>query len=132
HAHKGVVHARLRAHGRACHSSDPAQGRNAIVLIARAILALEASAAVFLERPHPDLGPATLSVGIVHGGHAPNIVPDDAWLWVDRRTLPGETPESVKAQLEGVLAGAGVAGEVVVETCQEQKPPLGNPPGSRA
>ena len=126
HAHKGVVHARVRAHGRACHSSDPSAGRNAIVLLARAILAIEASAAVFLERPHPDLGPATLSIGVVRGGHAPNIVPDDAWLWVDRRTLPCEGHASVQRELEDVLAQAGLEGEVVIESCREAKPPLGN------
>ncbi len=126
HAHKGVVHARVRAHGRACHSSDPTAGRNAIVLLARAILAIEASARVFLERPHPDLGPATLSIGVVRGGQAPNIVPDDAWLWVDRRTLPGEPPEAIQRELEDVLAKAGLAGEVVVDSCREEKPPLGN------
>ncbi|MFO0689740.1 MAG: M20/M25/M40 family metallo-hydrolase [Myxococcota bacterium] len=126
HAHKGVVHARLRARGRACHSSDPSAGRNAIVLLARAILAVEGSARIFLERPHPDLGPATLSIGVVGGGHAPNIVPDDAWLWVDRRTLPGERVESVQRELEAVLADAGLAGEVVVDSCREEKPPLGN------
>ena len=126
HAHKGVVHARVRAHGRACHSSDPSAGRNAIVLLARAILAIEASAAVFLERPHPDLGPATLSIGVVRGGHAPNIVPDDAWLWVDRRTLPSEGHASVQRELEAVLAQAGLEGEVVIDSCREEKPPLGN------
>ena len=126
HAHKGVVHARVRARGLACHSSDPTAGRNAIVLLARAILAIEASARVFLERPHPDLGPATLSIGIVRGGQAPNIVPDDAWLWVDRRTLPNEPPEVVKRELEDVLAKAGLAGEVVIDSCREEKPPLGN------
>ena len=126
HAHKGVVHARVRAHGRACHSSDPSAGRNAIVLLARAILAIEASAAVFLERPHPDLGPATLSIGVVRGGHAPNIVPDDAWLWVDRRTLPCEGHASVQRELEDVLAQAGLEGEVVIDSCREEKPPLGN------
>lgn len=132
HAHKGVVHARLRARGRACHSSDPSAGRNAIVLLARAILAVEASARIFLERPHPDLGLATLSIGVVGGGHAPNIVPDDAWLWVDRRTLPGERAESVKQELEEVLERAGLAGEVVVDSCREEKPPLGNEPESIA
>ncbi len=126
HAHKGVVHARVRAHGRACHSSDPSAGRNAIVLLARAILAIEASAAVFLERPHSDLGPATLSIGVVRGGHAPNIVPDDAWLWVDRRTLPSEGHASVQRELEAVLAQAGLEGEVVIDSCREEKPPLGN------
>jgi len=131
HAHKGVVHARVRAHGRACHSSDPSAGRNAIVLLARAILALEASARVFPERPHPDLGPATLSIGVVHGGQAPNVVPDEAWLWVDRRTLPGEGAESVRRELEAVLAQAGLSAEVVVDECREEKPPLGNAAGAR-
>lgn len=132
HAHKGVVHARVRAAGRACHSSDPSAGRNAIVLLARAILEIEASARVFPERPHPDLGPATLSIGVVRGGQAPNIVPDEAWLWVDRRTLPGEPPEAIRRELEDVLAKAGLAGEVVVDTCREEKPPLGNAADSRA
>jgi acetylornithine deacetylase len=132
HAHKGVVHARVRAQGRACHSSDPTAGRNAIVLLARAILAIESSARIFPERPHPDLGPATLSIGVVHGGQAPNIVPDEAWLWVDRRTLPGEPPEAIRRELEDVLAKAGLAGEVVVDACREEKPPLGNAPDSVA
>lgn len=126
HAHKGVVHARVRAHGRACHSSDPTAGRNAIVLLARAILAIEASAGIYAKRPHPDLGVATLSIGVVHGGQAPNVVPDDAWLWVDRRTLPGESAESFRRELEGVLESGGFAGEVVVDSCREEKPPLGN------
>ncbi|MEZ4291377.1 MAG: M20/M25/M40 family metallo-hydrolase [Myxococcota bacterium] len=74
HAHKGVVHARLRAQGRACHSSDPGAGRNAIVLLARAILAIERDAAILATRPHPTLGPATLSIGVIRGGQAPNII----------------------------------------------------------
>lgn len=126
-AHKGVVHARIHAQGRACHSSDPTRGQNAIVSLARAILAIDASAKIFSEAPHPLLGPATLSVGVVRGGQAPNIVPDAARLWVDRRTLPGETPESVRAQLEDALAGEGLSADVVVEACSEEKPPLHTP-----
>lgn len=123
-AHKGVVHARVCARGRACHSSDPSQGRNAIVLLARAILAIDESAGIFTTRPHPQLGPATLSVGIVRGGQAPNIVPDEARIWVDRRTLPDETPESVQQQLAAALEDAGVSEDVFVEECREEKPPL--------
>ena len=123
-SHKGVVHARVCARGRACHSSDPSAGRNAIVTLARAILAIEEDAGIFLERPHPQLGPATLSIGIVSGGQAPNIVPDEARIWVDRRTLPGETPERVRQEIEASLANAGVEADVVVESCTEEKPPL--------
>ncbi len=130
--HKGVVHARVCASGRACHSSDPAAGRNAIVTLARAILAMEEDARFFLERPHPQLGPATLSIGIVRGGQAPNIVPDAAQIWVDRRTLPGETPDDVRAEIESSLARAGVAADVIVESCTEEKPPLETSPNSIA
>jgi len=131
-AHKGIVHARLCAHGRACHSSEPERGRNAIVLLAQAILAIEKSARILAARPDPILGPATLSIGIVQGGQAPNIVPDQARLWVDRRTLPNETAASVQTQLEAVLADAGLSETVVIESCREEKPPLGTEPASPA
>lgn len=131
-AHKGVVHAEVCARGRACHSSDPALGRNAIVLLARAILAIEEGAVIFAERPHPQLGPATLSIGIVKGGQAPNIVPDEARIWVDRRTLPDETPELVRQQIEASLIEAGVEAEVRVDRCSEEKPPLETTPDQSA
>ncbi len=131
-AHKGVVHTRVCARGRACHSSDPTAGRNAIVLLARAILAIEDSAKIFLEKPHPELGPATLSIGIVQGGQAPNIVPDEAQIWVDRRTLPGESPEAVRTEIEESLERAGVEVDVRVESCTEEKPPLETPADSVA
>ena len=123
-AHKGVVHARVCARGRACHSSDPLAGSNAIVTLAKAILAIEAGARVLMECPHPQLGAATSSIGVIRGGQAPNIVPDRAEIWVDRRTLPGETAESVRRQLERDLVESGLAEAVVVESCSEEKPPL--------
>jgi succinyl-diaminopimelate desuccinylase len=131
-AHKGVVHSRVCAQGRACHSSDPTAGRNAIVLVAKAILAIDESARIFANRPHPVLGPATLSVGIVKGGQAPNIVPDEARIWIDRRTLPGETPGSVRSEIESALSEAGLDGEVTVESCTEEKPPLDTDPSDPA
>jgi acetylornithine deacetylase len=131
-AHKGVVHARLRAEGRACHSSNPAAGRNAIVLLARAILAVDEGARILTTRPHPQLGLATLSIGVVRGGQAPNIVPDRAEVWVDRRTLPGERLDDVRKELEDSLAAAGVEGAVFVEACSEEKPPLETPVDSVA
>jgi acetylornithine deacetylase len=123
-AHKGVVHARVSARGRACHSSDPAAGRNAIVILARAILAIEKGARVLTDRPHPQLGPATLSIGVVQGGQAPNIVPDRAEIWIDRRTLPNEKPEEVRAELDRALRDVGLDEEVVIEHCAEEKPAL--------
>jgi len=132
HAHKGVVHARVAASGRACHSSDPEIGRNAIVTLARAILAIENDAHGLRERADPHLGCATLSIGVVRGGQAPNIVPDRAEIWIDRRTLPDETPQAIRRAFEDVIEEAGLRDEVRVEHCGEEKPPLSTPPDSVA
>jgi len=122
--HKGVVHVRLEAEGRACHASDPASGRNAIVALSRAALALDALADRLAESPHPELGPATLSIGRMSGGTAPNVVPERAELVADRRLLPGEDAAQVRSEIESALAEHGVA-DVKVTSCVLEKPALG-------
>ncbi|MEZ4216880.1 MAG: M20/M25/M40 family metallo-hydrolase [Myxococcota bacterium] len=124
--HKGIALARVAARGVACHGSNPRAGRNALGLLARAILAFEELADELAARPHGALGPATLSPGIGAGGHAPNIVPDRAWVVLDRRMVPGETVDGVRAELEAALARRGLE-HVVVERCESEKGPLGTP-----
>jgi len=122
-AHKGTAMARLEAHGVACHSSEPARGKNAIVGLAHAIVALEGFAAeLSRSHVHAGLGPATLSIGLVGGGQAPNIVPDRAWLCLDRRTLPGDTSQSITRELNDALARAGVNGVQVAELRMGKEP----------
>ena len=124
--HKGIVHARLRASGVACHSSEPARGRSAVVALCRTVLALEDLARELGRRVDPALGPGTLSVGQIGGGTATNIVPDDAWLLLDRRCLPGEDETSVRAELEGMLAKHALD-DVRVEWCSLEKASLATP-----
>ena len=116
--------ARLEATGIACHSSDPAAGRSAIGALARAVLAMEALGQELAARRDPVLGPPTCSVGVIGGGKAPNVVPDAAWLLMDRRLLPGETAEQVQREIEDALARHGVA-DVRLAACAVGKPPLG-------
>ncbi len=132
HRHKGVVHARIVASGRACHASDPGQGSNAIVALARAAVALDALADRLAERPASELGPATLSIGRFHGGFAPNIVPDCAELIADRRVLPGETLADVERELVAAIRSAGVATQVSLASCRLEKPALGTSPDHRS
>jgi succinyl-diaminopimelate desuccinylase len=129
--HKGIAIARLVAHGRACHSSDPSAGRNAIIAMSRAVLALDALSQEISERRDPRLGQATLSVGVISGGQAPNIVPDEARLAIDRRLLPGESAEQVQREIEDVLRRHGVEDVEVVE-CRMEKGSLGTPDGHPA
>jgi acetylornithine deacetylase/succinyl-diaminopimelate desuccinylase-like protein len=122
-SHKGIALLRLAAHGVSCHSSEPRAGKNAIVALAHAVLALDALAEEIGVREHPRLGRPTMSVGLVGGGQAANIVPQNAWLLSDRRLLPGESEASLRAEVESVLARHGVA-DVTVESCSVEKPAL--------
>jgi acetylornithine deacetylase len=121
-SHKGIALVRLVAHGLSCHSSEPRAGRNAIVALSRAVLALETLAEEIGGREHPRLGRPTLSVGVIGGGQAANIVPQRAWLLSDRRLLPGEGAETVQAEIAATLARHGVA-DVEIESCTVEKPP---------
>lgn len=125
-AHKGVATAKVHARGIACHSSAPAEGRNALVGLSRAILELDELGQRLSAHQHPSLGSGTLSVNLASGGHGHNIVPDRASLTLDRRLLPGETEESVRAEIEDALARTGTEG-LEVGRCRVEKPPLGTP-----
>ena len=106
-AHKGVVRWVAETAGRACHSSRPENGVNAVYRMARILTAVERYAAELQARPpHPTLGPRTTSVGRITGGVSPNTVPDVCRIDIDRRLLPGETAEAAAADLEAFLKAA--------------------------
>lgn len=96
-AHRGAIRWKISTTGRACHSSRPSEGINAIYRMAHVVQRLEEYAAWLPEsRPaHPLCGPATLSVGIIAGGSSPNIVPDHCTIDIDRRVIPGEDRAAV-------------------------------------
>jgi acetylornithine deacetylase len=104
-AHRGAFRWKVRTTGRACHSSRPEDGVNAIYRMAQVLCALEAYAAGLADRipPHPLCGPATLSVGIVAGGSSVNTVPDECVIEIDRRCIPGEDLSRVIPDVEEFL-----------------------------
>jgi succinyl-diaminopimelate desuccinylase len=98
-AHKGSVRWKIATHGRAAHSSKPQLGVNAIQQMARVIRAIEERVLPRLgERSHPLVGAPTLNIGVIRGGVQVNFVPDECWIELDRRIIPGETQESVMAE----------------------------------
>lgn len=103
-AHKGVLRATVRATGRSVHATNPDRGVNAIVAMSKAVLALQAYHDSLKSRVHPLAGFPTCNVGLIHGGHTANAVPDSCTVVLDRRMIPGEDPEAVKRELEAVIA----------------------------
>jgi acetylornithine deacetylase len=104
-AHRGVSRFRIRTPGKACHSSDPSQGKNAIYRMARVVTCLEeyADRLGSCVAPHPLCGNATLSVGRIEGGVSVNIVPEHCVIEVDRRVLPGEDIKTLTHELRKFL-----------------------------
>ena len=127
-AHKGDLWLKIETRGRAAHGSRPELGRNAIHLMARVVAALETDYARQLRRRrHPLLGRASVNVGTIAGGTAPNIVPDHCVITVDRRTLPGETDAGVKREIRAFLRGKKLAA-TLADTKVAPAPPVETDP----
>jgi acetylornithine deacetylase len=82
-ATRGILRVRLRATGRAAHSSYPELGESAIEKLIDALVLLRR-----IELPSdPTLGRTHYSVGLIEGGVAPNVVPASAAAEVMFRTV---------------------------------------------
>ncbi|MGA2177153.1 MAG: M20/M25/M40 family metallo-hydrolase [Verrucomicrobiota bacterium] len=127
-AHKGSLWLRLSTRGKAAHGSCPNLGKNAVHEMSRIVDLLETEYARQLRRRrHPLLGPATVSVGSIHGGAQPNIVPALCVACADRRTLPGETDRSVLRELRALLRRHGLRASLQSEK-SSACPPLQTDP----
>jgi acetylornithine deacetylase len=121
-AHKGFVWAEIVTEGRAAHGSRWDVGVSAIGKMGRIIAALEEFDRTELRaRTHPLVGSASLHCALVSGGTGLSTYAHECRLKVERRTIPGETPDQVRRELEAVVAGAGAAARV---DCYFDRPPL--------
>jgi acetylornithine deacetylase/succinyl-diaminopimelate desuccinylase-like protein len=58
------------------------------------------------ERTHPSFYPSTASVNMIFGGVKENVVPDRCEIYVDRRLVPGESPEACVAEIREIASRA--------------------------
>ncbi len=85
--------------GRASHAGRPHLGINAVSYGARLIEAVHSIK--FKDRNEAfEIPEPSLSVTLVRGGTKENIIPDRCELTLDRRMIPGETTETVLAELK--------------------------------
>jgi putative selenium metabolism hydrolase len=110
--HRGRLELQVTTHGRACHSSSPDQGLNAISGAARIIFGVELLAPQLMS--DPSLGRGTLAVTQVmstNGGA--NVIPDRCTFWIDRRLTFGETEARAIAELQQVIRREGVNADII-------------------
>ena len=100
---KGTTPFQIRVQGKAAHGCRPWLGTNAVHGAMQVAAALEELD--YVECTVPGYGPVkgSLNLGVIEGGRAYNIVPDECRLWFDRRTVPGEEQEAVLGEVQAVL-----------------------------
>lgn len=111
--HRGRCEIKVRTRGRAAHASTPALGENAILKMRPVLDALEAMTGRLPS--DPVLGQGTQVVTMINSPHTPNSVPGWCEATLDRRLTPGETPQSVVAEIQAALAGLEAVVEVPVQ-----------------
>lgn len=102
--HKGKLAMRCHVHGAPCHSAYAPYGVNAIEQAALLIGRLGEIGTRLAEPQHHDdrFDPAysTVQVGVISGGTALNIVPEDCRFDFEVRALPDFAPEAVANELQ--------------------------------
>jgi glutamate carboxypeptidase len=92
---KGVGEFQVRARGKAAHAgADHEKGRNAIEELAHQILAIQALTDY--------ASGTTLNVGVIHGGIASNVIPDEAVAEIDLRVMQLGEAERVMVALQSL------------------------------
>jgi succinyl-diaminopimelate desuccinylase len=99
-AQRGACWLRITTHGRAGHGSAPERGVSAIRHMAELVLRLEQT---LPDISHPVLGGPTINVGTISGGAKVNIIPAACTIEVDRRSVPGESVESVNRSIQEAI-----------------------------
>ncbi len=141
-AQKGLLILHVHAHGRTAHAARPHLGENAILKAARDIQRL---ADFSFDREDPFLGKPTLTVTVIEGGKARNVVPNLCSFFVDIRTTPAYTHEEiiglladlleseVKVHSKRIIPLATPTSVRIVRACQTalpDAPPFGSPTAS--
>jgi acetylornithine deacetylase len=94
-ASKGALRVHLKASGKMFHSAYPEFGESATNKLVEVL-----HRALQLKLPVlEDVGPSTLNIGVISGGHAPNVIADHAEAHLLIR-LVGDSAETRKALLE--------------------------------
>ena len=103
---------RVTVHGKGGHGSSPWMSVDPVPVAAEIVTALQS----YVTRRHDAFDPVVITVGQLHAGTAPNVIPSTAQLVASIRTLSRSSVEQLATELprliEGVSAAHGCTAEV--------------------
>ncbi|KAL7625234.1 hypothetical protein AAE478_004449 [Parahypoxylon ruwenzoriense] len=106
HAHKGFVWLEVNIFGLAAHGSRADLGIDAISKAGYFLVELDRYAQRLLRSTSNDsevVGPPSIHASVIKGGEETSSYPALCKIMLERRTVPGETSETVKAEMQDLL-----------------------------
>ncbi len=108
--HKGKVQVSIKTQGISAHGAAPEKGVNAIYEMAEIIQRVDRLNARLLTQANPR---GTVVMSDIRSTSASlNAVPSACEAYLDRRLVPGETEEQIKAEMDSLIAGKRASWEV--------------------
>ncbi len=102
--HRGLEWIQVFVEGKYAHGGTPEKGINAIVKMNKIVSEIvDKLLPAIKKRNHPITGPAALNLGVIKGGTQPSTVAGDCILQLDRRWIPGESPESITDEIKDII-----------------------------
>ena len=104
-SHANSDTATIIVHGIGAHGAMPYKGKDPIVLAARIILSLQ----TIVSRELKATDPAVITVGSIHGGTKPNIIPAEVKLELTLRSYSDETRAYLVSAIRRICRGEAIA-----------------------
>ncbi len=95
----------IKIRGLGGHGSKPDATKDPIVVAAQVIMALQ----TIVSRENSPLDPAVVTVGSIHGGTRPNIIPDEVSLQLTVRAYREDVRQKLLAAIERITKGIAIA-----------------------
>jgi succinyl-diaminopimelate desuccinylase len=114
-AQKGIVQLKVKFKGMAAHGSRPDLGDNAIYKATDFIQEIRKLIEQLKKRKNVILGSGTINIGTINGGTKINVVPDFCNVEVDRRIIPGDTPDYAIRQIRKILKKLKLKADIEIE-----------------
>jgi len=123
-AEKGILHLVLEASGRECHAASPWNGVNALEILIRDCLAIQARIAA-LNNGQDDWVPTCSLTGLRTHNASINVIPDHAEALLDIRLTPSHgAAEMLETLRAGLGPGIRVRSHFLAEACELNPDPL--------
>lgn len=119
---KGVLRLEVEVTGKSAHGSRPWEGENAIV---KAYQVYEKLLELPFTKESSDFYPSpSINLAIISGGEVFNKVPDHCLMSLDIRYLPGQDPDTIVQQIEGISDGKVTVGLKGIPVATNQDDPF--------